>query len=55
VHPDEVELIERLAREAFIDGVVDNLRTIYGIEWDVPLDVEAKFGRYWNDEIVKVS
>jgi len=49
VHPAEVEAVEELGRYAFVYGVVEYLKDVYDVEFNVPLDIEAKFGRYWNE------
>jgi DNA polymerase I-like protein with 3'-5' exonuclease and polymerase domains len=49
VHPDEVEGVERLAEVAFDYSVTSYLKEVYNIDWNVPLEIEAKFGSYWNE------
>ena len=49
VHPDEVAEVEELSQYAFVEGVVEYLKDVYDVEFNVPLDIEAKFGTYWNE------
>ena len=50
VHPDEVEIITELAEYAFRDGVIQYLKDVYNIEWNVPLEIEAEYGNYWKEK-----
>lgn len=50
IHPDEVEIIKEIGTLSFVSGVVDYLKSIYNINFNVPLSVETKIGDYWNEK-----
>ena len=49
VHPDERELFEELAVKAFTVSVIDYLRIVYNIEFNVPLEADIKYGEHWGE------
>lgn len=49
IHPDEVEIISEIGELSFNSGVKGYLKTIYNIDFNVPLAVEIKIGDHWNE------
>lgn len=50
VHPDYVEQLEEIAKQAFAVDVYDYLEKVYGINFDfVPLGVGITVGTHWNE------
>ncbi len=48
VHPDEVEVMEKLAFAAFTDDVYNYLYNVYDDAFTVPLGAEVKLGTHWS-------
>lgn len=48
LHPDHTEDFIRLAKQAFTHDVYGYLRTVYGVEFNVPLGIGAKIGPRWG-------
>jgi DNA polymerase I-like protein with 3'-5' exonuclease and polymerase domains len=51
IHPRYAEDFRRIATEAFGPRVVEYLRIVYGIEFDVPLGAGIKIGEHWSEGI----
>jgi DNA polymerase-1 len=53
VHPKHTEDFIRLAKQSFTHDVYGYLRSVYGIEFNVPLGVGCKIGQRWGvgDEV----
>ena len=49
VHPEEVELFKEIAEYAHVDIVLDYLKKVYDIDFNVPLEVEIKLATNWSD------
>lgn len=49
IHPDEEELFNDVGVQAFTDDVYNYLYKVYNVDFDVPLEAEAKVQDYWND------
>lgn len=47
--PSEVEVFKALARRCMTDGVSQFIKDLYGIELNIPLDVEFKIGKHWGE------
>jgi DNA polymerase I-like protein with 3'-5' exonuclease and polymerase domains len=50
IHPKERELFHDLAVKACDEEVVRYLKVVYDIDFDVPLEIEASFGKHWADK-----
>ena len=50
IHPDERELFQSLAVQACDKEVVRYLKLVYGIDFDIPLEIEASFGSHWAEK-----
>jgi DNA polymerase I-like protein with 3'-5' exonuclease and polymerase domains len=48
VHPNEVEIFNKIGELSFTSVVKEYLKRIYKVNFNVPLAVEAKTGEYWN-------
>lgn len=49
VHPEEVDLFKVIGEEAFVTDTYKYLKDCYGIDWNVPLEVETIIGPFWKD------
>jgi DNA polymerase I-like protein with 3'-5' exonuclease and polymerase domains len=49
IHPDYVEQFTGLAREAFGPCVHNYLKSVYGMDFNVPLGVSTKVGAHWGE------
>jgi DNA polymerase I-like protein with 3'-5' exonuclease and polymerase domains len=49
VHPDEVEDYTAIGEYAHVDCVYNYLSEVYKIDFNVPLEIEAKFGEHWAE------
>ena len=49
VHPDERELLQELAVQSMTDEVYNYLYNMYGINFNVPLGIGIKFGKFWSE------
>jgi DNA polymerase I-like protein with 3'-5' exonuclease and polymerase domains len=49
VHPEEVYDYEEIGQYAHIDCVQSYLLKVYKVDFNVPLEIEAKFGRNWAE------
>jgi hypothetical protein len=47
-HPDEKDTVVRLMREAMLSLPEETMRR-YGIEYDMPVEIEIKMGDNWLD------
>lgn len=47
VHPDEVDLYKEISEFAFTDKVLDYLKIVYGIDFNVPLEAECELNTHW--------
>ena len=47
-HPDEKDIVVRLMREAMLSLPEETMRR-YGIEYDMPVEIEIKMGDNWLD------
>ena len=47
VHPNEIELYDEIGVKAFEDYTIDYLKSLYGIDFNVPLEAEASITDYW--------
>ena len=50
IHPEEGELFKSLAVQACDADVVNYLKVVYDIDFDVPLEIEASFGDHWAEK-----
>ena len=48
VHPDEKDIVVELMRKGSLQ-VIDSLKEIYGINFNIPLNTEIKMGNNWLD------
>jgi len=48
VHPDEEEIVAKLMKQGSAK-VIDSLKEIYDIDFNIPLDTEIKMGKNWLD------
>ena len=48
VHPDEEEIATKLMKKGS-EEVINSLKEIYDIDFNVPLDTEIKMGKNWLD------
>ena len=49
VAPGEEEEYSEIGRWSFNEGVLEYLKEVYSIDFDVPLDSECKLGHHWGD------
>ena len=49
VHPDAVQDFKRIAIRSFGRDVLAYLLGVYGLDWDVPLGIGLKVGKYWGE------
>lgn len=49
VHPEETELIPKIAHHALCTDSVDMLDKLYGYKFTVPLDSESESGTHWSN------
>jgi DNA polymerase I-like protein with 3'-5' exonuclease and polymerase domains len=49
VHPEEREQYQAIAEHAHVSCVYNYLQEVYGIDFDVPLEVETDFNLHWSD------
>lgn len=47
VHPDETEIYSELGEQSFVKDTIQYLDTVYGINFDMPLEAEVEFGHWW--------
>jgi len=48
VHPDEIEIFNKIGELSFTSGVKEYLQEVYNIDFNVKLESESKTGDYWN-------
>ncbi len=51
IHPGNVQDFRRIATAAFGPRVLEYLRTVYGMDFDVPLGTGIKIGEHWGEGI----
>lgn len=49
IHPDEGELFRQFAVQSMEKEVYDYLKTVYNIDFFVPLEAEVELNNYWSD------
>jgi DNA polymerase I-like protein with 3'-5' exonuclease and polymerase domains len=49
VAPGEHELYEEIANFSLTGAVVEYLKVVYNIDFNVPLEAEIKIGKHWSD------
>lgn len=49
VHKKDMEQFLQIASHCFTTHVYEYLHALYGIEFDVPLGMEAVYGQHWNE------
>lgn len=50
IHPDAVDEAKTLLERAFTTDVYEYLKTVYGLNFDVPLNCDIKVGRHWGED-----
>ena len=49
VHPEEKVLYEKIGELAHVEVVYAYLKSVYGVDFNVPLEVECKFSKNWSN------
>lgn len=49
VHPKEKKIYEEIVKKSLVDYTIRYLKKVYDIDFKVPLNVDVKFSRNWND------
>lgn len=50
VHPDEIKLMNGLAQQGMVDDMLVYLRLCYGIDFNVPVEIEGTIGDFWKSK-----
>lgn len=53
VHPEEKDQYAEIGEQAFVHDVIKYLDVVYGINFEVPLEAEMSFGRWWGEKQCK--
>lgn len=47
VHPEEKDFYAEIGSYAFVEDTLNYLKVVYDIDFDMPLEAEADFGKWW--------